>query len=188
LYSQCSAVSGLNPWANPGIGEFFNGPELQARVYSYQAAPKTPPRAGRLILIVKFPDDQTGSDPLVASGVTGAADFIYVMYRGGNRLRFGFDHWGVGGTVGAEVPFDPSKLHRLEIETGALEPSPLGSGTSGIVRVRLDGAIAMEGRSRFYPRIPDQTFIGRNPIGGSTAGPHFRGEILDSERPPELGN
>jgi hypothetical protein len=187
-YSESSAVSGLNPWANPGIGEFFNGPELQTRIYSYQEAPKAPTPAGPLTLIVKFPDDQTGSDPLVASGVTGAADFVYVTYRGGNRLRFGFDHWRAGGNVGDEIPFDPRGLHRLEIETGALEPSPFGSGTSGIVRVRLDGAIAVEGKSRFYPRDPDQIFIGRNPIGGSTAGPRFRGEILVSERPPELGH
>jgi hypothetical protein len=187
-YSECSAISGLNPWANPGIGQFFNGPELQARVYSCQEAPKAPTTSGPLILVVRFPDDQTGSDPLVASGVTGAADFVYVVYRGGNRLRFGFDHWGEGGNVGAEVQFDPRVLHRLEIETGALEPSPLGSGTSGMVRVRLDGAIAVEGESHFHPRNPDQIFIGRNPIGGSTAGPSFRGEILVLEHPPELGN
>ena len=178
-YSSCPATLGIDPAAAPGTGQFFAGPELGAEVLPPGEQPQAPSPTGRQLLIVRFPQDPAGSEPLVVSGVTGAGDFVYVKYVGAGRLRFGFDHWGVGGSVGEPVAFDPTQLHRLEIETGALIPSPAGQAASR-VRVRLDGATVLDGMSAIHPHTRGQIYIGANPIGGSTAQLLFRGEVLVS--------
>ena len=145
---------------------------------------KTPHEAvvpsGRERFIVKFPADGGGSEPLVTSGVTGAADFVYVTYLDGKRMQFGFDHWGVGGKGGAPVEVDPSRLHRLEIETGSLGPASTAISPPEPVRVLLDGANVLDGVSQIHPHGEGQVFIGKNPLGGSSCGPQFQGEILFS--------
>jgi hypothetical protein len=178
-YGSCPAFVGLDPAASAGAGQFFGSPELSASLVTLHepAAPRA--SAGAVSLLVRFPADGTGSDPLVVSGVTGAGDFLYVSYLGGGRLKFGFDHWGSGGAVGEPFPFDPSNLHRLEIETASLRPLA-GHAATGPVRVKLDGVVVLEGVSPVHPHTQDQIFLGSNPIGGSTCGTSFHGEILDS--------
>lgn len=178
-YSECPATLGIDPLAEPGTGQFFAGPELGAEVLPPGEPPQPPPWTGKQLLIVRFPSDMAGSEPLVVSGVTGAGDFVYVKYVGANQLRFGFDHWGVGGSVGEPVAFDPRQLHRLEIETGALIPSS-AEQAAGRVTVKLDGATVLDGMSPIHPSTQGQIYVGRNPIGGSTAQPLFHGEILVS--------
>jgi hypothetical protein len=128
--------------------------------------------------VVKFPAGQTGSDPIISSGAVGVADFLYVTYLAGNRLKFGIDHWGAGGTVGEPVGFDPGHLHRLEVETASVSPS--ASMQTGPVRVILDGVTVLDAVSANHPHSQAQIYVGSNPIGGSTCGPEFHGEILDS--------
>jgi hypothetical protein len=177
-YSSCPAILGMDPTASPGIGQFFRGPELDADVKPAPAAPEAAAPSRSLILVVKFPAGQTGSEPIISSGALGAADFLYVTYLAGNRLQFGFDHWGAGGTNGQAVSFDPGHLHRLEVETRSVSPSTVMQ--TGPVRVKLDGVTVLDAVSANHPHSQAQIFVGSNPIGGSTCGPLFRGEIVDS--------
>jgi hypothetical protein len=53
---------------------------------------------GPLRLKLQFPlhqEDQT--EPLIVTGYTGKGDFVYVRYMKDGRVRFGYDHWGLGG-------------------------------------------------------------------------------------------
>ncbi len=177
-YANCSAILGLDPSAPPGAGQFFGGTKLNAELGAAQEAPPSAAPLRSLLLVVKFPAEQTGSEPIVSSGAIGAADFLYVTYLAGNRLQFGFDHWGAGGAAGAPVSFDPGHLHRLEVETGSVSPS--GSMQTGPVRVKLDGVTVLDAVSANHPHSKAQIYLGSNPIGGSTCGPVFHGEILDS--------
>jgi len=54
-------------------------------------------------------------EPLVATGVTGAGDIVYVRYVDDRRdPAFGFDHWGVGGTMSAPVEIDSLRAHQSD--------------------------------------------------------------------------
>jgi hypothetical protein len=180
-YSSCTGVLGLDAEAKQGVGQFFSGPEIGGELVSSRTQPRAASPTSGLTLVVMFQTGLAGSDPIVVSGATGAGDFVYVKYLAGNRLQFGCDHWGTGGVVGVPVAIDPQRLHRLEIETGSLRPSADNHEAAGPVRIKLDGDVVLDGSSPIHPHSRAQIFIGANPIGGSTSGPLFRGQILYSE-------
>jgi hypothetical protein len=139
---------------------------------------------GPVILDIRFPVQlDAGPEPLVVTGVTGAGDLIYFIPSGPNVVRFGFDHWGVGGFVGDPVTIDPAKYYKLEVRMDSLYSAgsrPAGEWNS--VSVLLDGKNVLLGRSPCHPTTVDCIQIGENRIGGSTCGPAFSGDILDVKR------
>lgn len=141
---------------------------------------------GAVNMVAVFPRGMSGyAEPLAVSGVSGAGDFIYVRYDADRRVRFGYDHWGVGGLEGKPVEIDYDTPHRLEFVMGALLP-PGTPGDRTLVRVVMDGATVLEGHMASHPTTAAQVRIGLNPIGGSTCRDAFTGRILALERPANL--
>jgi len=155
---------------------------------------------GALRCSVQFPADSRGSqEPLLLTGRTGAADAVYVIYAEDGTVRFGYDHWGVGGPLGEPVTLDRSQAHEVEISLGSLWP-PLGDDAAwgGLahdrrrelletVTVRIDGRTVLQHRGAAHPSRPEEIAIGANPVGASTCGPVFTGRILSSSRTPPVG-
>jgi len=76
---------------------------------------------GPVRIRLQFPKNLVGkSEPLLATGRTGAGDVIFVHYLEGNRLQFGLDHWGTGGPLSEPVEIGPDGVHELVISFGAL--------------------------------------------------------------------
>jgi len=126
-------------------------------------------------------------EPLIVTGETGKGDFIYVRYEGEDRIRVGFDHWGVGGAESPAIPVDPAREHELAVSFGGLMPpagSPLYRAEAGWQRLRAVLWVAIDGRTVFvtpmatHPTRPSQIMFGVNFIGGSTTGPSFTGRIM----------
>ncbi len=180
-YEDCTVVSGFNMASDPSVSPLFLGPQLDAAALPDTEPPPADSSPAPLLLVLRFPDGRTGSEPLLVSGVTGAGDFIYVQYLDAGHARFGFDHWSVGGKLGEPVPLDYRQPHRLEIEAGALS-HPEGGAAPFPIRVVLDGRVVLEGQSGSYPVATGGVAIGRNPIGGSTCGPAFSGDMLSALR------
>ncbi len=168
----------------------FAGLVLEAKsAASLEVLPALRPssaEAGAVGLEVQFPTASPGAaEPLVATGVAGAGDILYVRYLDASHVSFGFDHWGVGGITGPPVEIDFRREHRLALTMDALYPggrSPVPF--SGVVRVLLDGAVVLDGSSPCHTTRLDEIRIGRNPLGGSTSGPAFTGRIVAQERKP----
>lgn len=120
--------------------------------------------------------------PLIVSGSPGAADFLYVQVVDENHVRFGFDHWGIGGRQSELIPVDLSQNQQVEIIFGALfvinSPS---HPEAGKYEVRLNGQTVLSGESPFHPTDFSRIYIAQNPIGGSTTGTEFLGEILSCD-------
>jgi hypothetical protein len=129
------------------------------------------------------------TQPLVVSGVTGAADILGLQIIDAQHARFVLDHWGVGLTRSDVVEFDPSKSHRFLIEYGPIFQSHGATGArSKSYRVTVDAKILFEGTAEFYPVHAEDIHIGSNPIGASTTGEQLRGYltefvILPADRP-----
>ncbi len=131
---------------------------------------------GRIVIRFALPAGGfTGSDPLLCAGVAGAADGLYLRAVGDGRYILGLDHWGFGTVESAPLAVEPGAVHRLVIELGSLFPP--GEAPGDLVRLRLNDAIALETRFRLHPVKAGQVVAGRNPLGMSTSGPLFRGEI-----------
>ena len=141
---------------------------------------------GAVGLELAFPNGVPGSaEPLVATGVSGAGDIIYVRYIDASHVSFGFDHWGTPGLTGPPVEIDYSQKHRLALTMDALYPGGAApSPYSGVVRVVLDGATVLDGNSSCFPTHLYEIRIGKNPLGSSTSGAAFTGRILSVVRKP----
>jgi len=148
---------------------------------------------GPVLIHLRFPRGRAGqSEPLVVTGKTGAGDFVYMRYESDQRLRFGFDHWAVGGWVSEPVQIDPYRTQEIVLSIGSMLP-PAASGRPDVYAAQrrtclvfLNGRLVLKCTSDFYPSRPDQILIGTTAIGGSTTGPLFTGVIILAKSiPPE---
>lgn len=137
---------------------------------------------GAVRLRIRFSrQPQAAADPLIVTGRTSKGDFLYVQILDAHHLRFGFDHWAVGGMVSPPVAADLDEIHELVLTMDALYPPsrPATNPRPGWVAIWLDGRRVLAGASACHPTAPAQIILGYNLIGGSTTGPVFRGAILD---------
>jgi len=147
---------------------------------------------GAVRLRVRFPREPlAAADPLLVTGRTGKGDFLYVLVLDAHHLRFGFDHWAVGGMVSPPIETNLDVVHDLVLTMGSLyAPSDTAAEPwRGQVAVWLDGRRVLSGPSAGHPTTPEGIILGYNLIGGSTTGPVFRGAILSVQTvtPAELG-
>jgi hypothetical protein len=110
---------------------------------------------------------------------------VYFLWDKVNHLRFAFDHWGVGGSVGETFEFDPNRWHAVSVLLGSLQPKegapPIGDNE---YRVTFDGRIVLRGKTTLYPAERANIYVGLNTIGGSTTDSLFHGNIRMDETAP----
>ena len=170
--------------------------EIPALLYVAEAVPATDAGwegyPGPIRLRVVFPQGGVAQEPLIVSGVTGAADFLYVRYDDERHVLVGFDHWGGGGAVSAPVSVQPGAAQELVISLGSLLPpgDEIYQGNPALARLRrrlfvsLNGKTLLDAPMEFHATRLDQLLIGSNLVGGSTAAPSFKGRILSVARVP----
>ncbi len=144
---------------------------------------------GPIRLRLQLPTDAIGlTDPILMTGIQGAADLLYVRYIDAGHVRFGLDHWGIGTTEGPIVRAELAQEHILVLSAPALFPpgspranlAPQPPGTT--FSVQLDGAEVFSTNREVYPATPAQVTVGRNDLGASTSGPEFSGRIIETRR------
>jgi hypothetical protein len=177
------------------INADFAGAGLSAGIGSTPV----PARFGAFDLVVALPKNRAGrAEPLVVSGLPGAADLIYVIYVDSRHVRFGVDHWGQGGAVSGLVPIDYDAAHELEVSLGSFYPAaedPWWGGTPAAARgergahaaVWLDGRQVLDAPVVAYPSESARITVGANRVGGSSCDPEFSGRIIFSGRLPPPG-
>jgi hypothetical protein len=175
----------VNPYVATTAGRRFEG---QVEGFSQVGFAALPPLLadgtyGQVELTLKFPTNAYGThEPLVVSGISGAGDLLYVDYIDSSHISIGLDHWGFRGLNGAPIEIDYADPHQLSLTMGSLHPPGSDPDLTTRVRVTIDGQTALEGQMRCHPSAPSMIRIGRNPIGGSTCGPTFTGQMLSVRR------
>jgi hypothetical protein len=143
-----------------------------------------PPIAGPQRLTVSFPSPLPvgTSEPLVITGAPGAADFFFVRYLDARTVSLAYDSWGHGGPASPPLVVTPGARHVLEIQLPSLAalPRSLDPPTDRL-RVSLDGSVVLDASVAFHPRRPLRAFFARNPFGGTSCGPEFRGQLLHAD-------
>ena len=134
-----------------------------------------------------------GAEPLVVSGRSGRGDFVYLRHTGETTIVIGYDHWGVGGHESPPITVNAADPLTIRVSMGSLFPaadSPWWGTTPTerrhallhTVLVMVDDQTVLELPVATYPAATGEVWVGRNPLGGSTCGPIFRGEELTSAR------
>jgi len=132
-------------------------------------------------------------DPILVSGVPGAADFVYVFYPGPGKVAFAHDSWSLGGSASASVSIDLSHEHVVEVRHGGLYPAESHALVSGTrtpaadrmknhLQILLDGAVVMDIGEHFYDAAPETVTPAENRIGGSSTAAVFSGKVISAER------
>jgi hypothetical protein len=145
---------------------------------------------GPVQILLHFPRRPAAGirEPLLVTGVSQAGDLITVEYSGEGRVRFVLDHWGGADTTSGWLPVDFSIAHVVKISMGSLYPgtdallSPRISPDrfeclKRVVRIVLDGALAVEVDRPTYESSPFDVVVGYNVIGASSCGYAFTGTI-----------
>lgn len=152
-------------------------------------------RAGPLRIEFTLPPGRTGQlEPLVVTGWSFRADFLYIFYKDERHIQIGFEHTSYGGPMSPPLRVDYDRPHVLEVDFGSLYPPrehPYFDGWSeeAIVRrkrtllVKLDGQVVHEGLYDFYDASPGDVSVGRNHVSGAF-GREFTGVIRKVELGP----
>lgn len=153
--------------------------------------------AGPLRIELSLPRERSGKlEPLVVTGWSYQADFLYVFYKDERHIQIGFEHTSYGGPMSAPLRVDYGVPHVLEVDLGSLYPPrehPYFDGWSEAavtqrkrtLLVKLDGAVVHEGLHDFYDASPGDVSIGRNHVS-EAFGRRFTGVIRRVERPARV--
>jgi hypothetical protein len=141
---------------------------------------RTPDADGWVRFTVRFPAGIVGRrEPLLVSGDTGRGDFLAVEYLAGNRVRLFFDHWGRSPYLGPEIEVIPGHAYQVELRHPALvlDENNAQRSRGGTLRLLIDGREFWSVEAKAYPARAEDFYLGENPIGGSSCGSRFSGEL-----------
>jgi hypothetical protein len=176
-------ATGTNAAHVPGVRERFTGPRMDLAVVTAAAEPAVAETEGPVHMIVSLPADKIGrSEPLVATGRTGAGDIVFVTYVDPSHVRISLDHWGGAVVTSGLIPIDYGAPHEIWVSMDSLN-SPPSAGSP--VTVVLDGAAVLSSPIAPYPSTQAEVRVGSGLAGGSTEDPVFTGAMRFLER---LGN
>lgn len=140
-------------------------------------AAQPPALPGRILLSFLTPKQgRISSSPLVEAGRVGAADSVYLRGLTDGRYVVGLDHWSVGATESAPFDLADGEIHSIGIEMASLDAD--GKTPAGTVRISLDGRMVMDRLTALYAVRPGEVVVGANPLGMSTSGGNFEGELI----------
>lgn len=183
------SIGQATPWSSPA-GHRFSGTlvyEGRNPLRAHLPESTTEERYGPVRLTVRFPRDRSGTqEPLVVSGVPQAGNFAYVRYVDQNHIQLGFDHWGTAGVISPVLALDYGATHIIEVDHDGLLPKSEVRARNR-VSMRLNGEEVLAAQRGSYASDAADVTIGINPIGGSTCGYLFTGEIIAVERLPLAG-
>jgi hypothetical protein len=114
------------------------------------------------------------SVPLAVTGYQGRGDFLFARIEAGPQLRFGYDHWGKPGLESPPISVSAGP-HTIEFWM----PPIIASDRATPLEVRIDGKPAWQVWVPFYPAGPEEFFIARNPLGGSSCEREFSGATIE---------
>jgi hypothetical protein len=186
---------GYNATGCTGVGGIFTGPLLRAERMGEFPAMNVPLGGwGAIRLVCSAPANPVAaSEPLIVTGKPGIGDFIFIQFESSTRARLGHDHWGMYATYGESFEIDPTRPFSVVVSLSAFYP-PMGdagwSATSPDDRqkllqstwVEVNGKRVLENTTSSYPCTPEQIYVGRNPIGGSTCSAAYTGTVHRVER------
>ena len=133
------------------------------------------------------------ADPLVVSGVTGGADFVYVRYLSDDRVSLGYDHWGAGGPESRPLRLGGTRLLNIVVSHGGLMPPPDADFYRRVptavplrnsIVVTVDDQVVLRASAAPHASAAKNIALGQNLVGGTTTTGRFGGEIVSAKSEP----
>lgn len=175
-----------NPAAYQKLAHVFN-------YFSLWTGQTSPDKTGPLRIRLKFPVDRTGKlEPLIVTGLSFRADFLYLYYTDDRHVQIGFEHTSYGGAITDPIAVDYAREHTVDVEMGSfyppiehpyfddMDPAEIGR-RKRTLRVSLNGREVLAKQFDFYDSSPGDVSVGHNPVSDAF-GRVFTGRIVLAER------
>lgn len=182
LEKEAPVEVGINTIRSTAVSGFYEG-----RIKRWERGePPVPWRVGpfqALELVIGGRGE--GAEPLVATGVTGAADTLAVEWLAGGQARLIYDHWSAPAIKSDPFQWPENTAHSLRLEMpsfAALDSGNTGIERAGALRVWVDGRLVWDTNATFWTASPDSVVLARNRVGASVAGERLRAVVLDVEQ------
>jgi hypothetical protein len=174
-------------------GTDFSGRILSATRLAPRARAETESN-GLWRIACTFPPSQAQAGfPLLSAGIAGSGTLVYLSVLPDNRVRFGVDEWGLGGSLSDAVTAAPQPEHVVEVLIGPLAgrakwPSDWAVRQDDLVSIENDLVVWLDGRRVWTTRLrrtPGPPFdLGANRQGFTTAASEFPGPIRSRSYSP----
>jgi len=173
-----------NPIGSNGATPFFQG-----RVRSWdRLAPLPAWRSGPFEAVtIQAVDRGTGTEPLLATGVAGAANTLAIEWLPGAKARLIYDHWSYASSKSPEFEWLPGVAHTFDVEWPAfarLDAAKTSPIQRGQLRVQLDGRAIWDAEMPFYVADSGTVVVGKNVAGSSVASPALTSVVLEVKQRP----
>jgi hypothetical protein len=171
---------GTNPVSDNG-GRKFTG-----ELISVRRAPPGPAVAdftggGFLHLALVLPPGQVGkNESILATGVAGRGDLLFIRYEDATHIRVGFQHSGEEPRYGDPMEIKPGLVQLLEISFGSFYPQPANARErelAGVLAVRWNGRTIWLETAAFHPAA-GKPAIGKIDWAGAPVTGGFSGDIV----------
>lgn len=165
--------------ASPAYGDHFTGSFISMTRIARSAWAIPGLHKGPIDMELIFPRDAAGrSEPVIAFGRSGRADTLFVQYLDNQKVRFGYDHWGVSAEFSGEIALSPASLHRLEVSLPSLSRDPqISREQKGELLLVLDNRIVWKSSVAAYSSEDYNMRIGENSAEASVCEPRFTGLV-----------
>ena len=113
----------------------------------------------------------TGIQPVFATGETGRANTLAIVWLPNDRAQFVYDHWGTSLYTSKDFAWNSSDLHHVQIEAPSfrsLDKAVQGDGV-GQLLIKLDGQTVVDAPVRYYDAMSPSFSFGKNLAGSSVA-------------------
>ena len=179
-------AAGRNPFSEPGCAPLFTG-----KMHQIQRSADGRDPLGALgdtfKLRVNLGTGRPGTlTPLLVMGRPGGADLVMLEYGDAGTVRFALDHWGSALFRSDPVRLDPTRSHEISLSLSSLLPPVAAranpSAARGRLRLDVDGERVWEQAAELFTVPAEEVYLGFNPVGGTSGGPIFLGDILAVER------
>jgi hypothetical protein len=140
-----------------------------------------PPNIGGIRVRLTLAPSMVGrAFPLITTGRVKAGDLFFIRVHLGDKISFGYDHWGDALLTSPEISARLGDPHVVEFWI----PAVLRSTGEARLIVKVDGATVWERPAPAFPAPPDAIFLGKNPIGGSTCEPALESGVFEDVQLP----
>ncbi len=184
---------GRNDVTMSPYGTDFSGRILSATRLAPRARAETESN-GLWRIACTFPPSQAQAGfPLLSAGIAGSGTLVYLSVLPDNRVRFGVDEWGLGGSLSDAVTAAPQPEHVVEILIGPLAgsakwPRDWAVRQDDLLSIENDLVVWLDGRRVWTTRLrraPGPPFdLGANRQGFTTAASEFPGPIRSRSYSP----
>lgn len=151
------------------------------------------PGMWRLAVTPDFSHRRIG-EPIIASGVSGHGNLLFLEVMEPGAVRFGLDQWGYGAVHSPTIKLAPHTPHQLEVFIGPqvvrrmpkAERAAGGAAlkkSAGLMRVWLDGRPIWTTPILINKQSYDFVTVGHNLQGFSSATTYFQGTLRQEPFP-----